>query len=220
MAAIESSSSKEPVRARSFRQVSLRTLLLLTAAVGVWIAHAKNRYDIDHFAQQIEAMQPMARELIVQDPTQISVVKQEERWYDQNDWKLYLPEGKYKLSLATRDITENKLTAPAKTVSLPAGTHHVVLEQKRHKAEGWKISVLVNEKEVLRLDEPADWDPGHGSSGGGQYSRCTELLPTEPVVLFRRRFTVKTPTGGYSAPTEPCNGLLLWIEPSDSETPE
>jgi len=192
----------------------LRTLLLLTAAIAVWIAHAKNRHDNDKFTTQIAAMRPLAHELVIADPEQIAVVKQDERWYDQNDWKIYLPEGSYVLNLASREITEDKLVTPAKSVPITAGQHHLAVDQKRNADGSSQVTVAVDGEVLMTIDEPAGWDPGHGSSGGGHFSTSTQLPPKEPLILFRRRFTELTPTGTYSAPAGPSNGLLLWIVPA------
>ena len=198
------------------RQVSLRTFLLLTAAVAVWIAHAKNRHDNEHVATQIKSLRPMARELMIEDPSLITVVKKEERWYDQNDWSVYLPEGSYRLCLATRDVAEGGLAPVSESISLSQGTHDIVLEQKRLEDKSWRTVVLLNGAEVLRVEEPANWNSGHGSTGGGQFSTSTQLPVNEPVMLFRRRFSVKTATGSHNTPKGPANGTLLWIERAES----
>lgn len=203
---------------RRFRQISLRTLLLLTAAVAVWVAHLKNRHDNQILAKQIEAMWPLAHELVIEDPSQIAVVKQDERWYDQNDWKVYLPEGNYRLCVATREITENGSPPATKSTPLSAGTYHLAIKQKRDESKDWRVSIAVDGEEVLGVQEPAAWDAGHGSSGGGQYSSCTQFPPDQPVVLFRRRFTVETAPGSYSTPQGPTNGILLWIERAGQPT--
>lgn len=195
-------------------QIGLRTLLLLTAAVAVWLTHLKNRHDIADLTQKITAMRPLAHELFVDDPSQIAVVKQEERWYDQNDWKVHLPPGGYRLCLATQDINNDGLAPINSSAPLAAGTHDLALEQSRTKNKDWRMVVTTNGEEVLRVEEPADWNPGHGSSGGGQFSKSTQLPPDKPMVLFRRRFMVPTSATGYSTPMGPGPGLLLWIEPN------
>ena len=200
-------------RRKRFRQVSLRTLLLLTAAVAVWVAHGKNHYDNARYARQIEAMRPLVRELYVEDPSQIAVVKQDERWYDQNEWRVYLPPGEYRLCIATHDVDEAGMAPVAESIPLAAGTREIALDQNRTAERNWKVLVTVDGEEVIRVNEPAAWDAGRGSSGGGLHSSVTQLPPREPAILFRRRFSVKTAPNRYSTPKGPSNGLLLWIEP-------
>jgi hypothetical protein len=215
------SNPEEAARPRAARrQISLRTLLLLTAAVAVWIAHAKNRYDNGRLSEQIAAMRPLARELAIEDPAQFAVVKNEERWYDQNDWKVHLPPGDYELSLATRDVVETGVTPALKSVPLPAGLHEIAIEKTRADDKTWRVVVTVDGQEALRADEPADWDLGHGSSGGGLHSLSTQQPADAPLILFRRRFSVPQGKFSYSAPQGPCNGILLWIEPKRAASSE
>jgi hypothetical protein len=213
LSATESSPPKTSPR-RAMMQIGLRTLLLLTAAVAVWLTHLKNRHDITDLTQKITAMRPLARELFVNDPSQIAVVKQEERWYDQNDWKVYLPAGEYRLCLATQDINNDGLAPINSSVPLAAGTHDLALEQKRTADKAWQTIVTINGEEALRAEEPADWNSGNGSTGGGQFSNSTQRPANEPLVLFRRRFMVPNSSGGSSTPKGPGPGVLVWIEPT------
>jgi hypothetical protein len=210
--------SPSPLPARkTVRQFNLRTLFLLTAAVAVWIGHAKNHYENVNLANQIEAMRPLARELMIDDPDQIAVVKCDEHWYDQNEWRVHLPTGSYRLCLATKEVDTGGLATINKSIPIESGTHELALEQKQAVDKSWFIIVTVDGAEVLRASEPTAWNTGHGSSGGGDFSRSTQIAPEKPVVLFRRRFMVKTVPSGYSIPMGPCDGLLLWIEPTASD---
>jgi hypothetical protein len=198
---------------KKVRQFSLRTLFLLTAAIAVWIAYAKNCSENASLAKQIEAMRPLAHELLVDDPDQIAVVKQDEHWYDENEWKVHLPSGSYRLCLATKEVDTDGLATINKSVAIVAGTHDLALELKRADDKSWLIIVTMDGEEVLRVDEPTAWNPGQGSAGGGEFSRSTRIARQETVVLFRRRFMVQAASGGSSMPMGPCDGLLLWIEP-------
>jgi hypothetical protein len=198
------------------RQFSLRTLFLLTAAIALWIAHTKNHYGNVKLAGQIQGMRPLARELMIDDPDRIAVVKHDERWYDQNVWKLYLPSGSYRLCLATKEVGTDGLATINKSVAIDPGTRELALEQQQANDKSWRVIVTVDGEEVLRADEPAAWNPGEGSAGGGDFSRSTQIAPQEPVVLFRRRFMVQATAGSSSIPMGPCDGLLLWIEPTAS----
>jgi hypothetical protein len=151
---------------------------------------------------------------MIDDLDRIAVVKQDERWYDQNAWRLYLPSGSYRLCLATKKISNDGLAAINKNIPVTSGTHELALEQQQANDKSWRIIVTLDGNEVLQSYEPAAWNPGQGSAGGGDFSRSTQIAPREPVVLFRRRFMVPTTPGSSSIPMEPCNGLLLWVEPT------
>jgi hypothetical protein len=211
---IESTSSKEAETAprRSRWQFSLRMILLLTAAVGVWTAEIANRYEIQSLEKRINAMRPLARELIINDRNQIAVVKLEEHWYDANEWRVYLPPGEYQLRLATQDIPSQGFPSPQQTALLKSGEFELSIMQKKQ-TDGHRVQVLKDGAVFMTADEPKNWDPGVGSSGGGQFSNSVQLKPSEPVVLFRRRFSQPAGKGSSTTPMEPCAGVMLWIEP-------
>ena len=141
------------------------------------MAHAKNHYENVKLAGQIQAMRPLARELMIDDPDRIAVVKQDERWYDQNDWKLYLPAGSYRLCLATKEVSNDGLATVNKSVALASGTRELAIEQQQANDKSWRIIVTVDGEEVLRADEPAAWNAGQGSTGGGGFSSSTQIAP-------------------------------------------
>ncbi|WP_254507915.1 hypothetical protein [Anatilimnocola floriformis] len=193
-------------------QFTLRTILLLTAAVGVWTAVIVNRREIPQLEQRIKAMRLLARELDIKDPNKIAVVKCQELWYDDNEWKIYLPEGKFQVSLATQEVDAQDLAPPSKSAPLPAGTFRLSIAQEKQ-GKDWRIRVLKNGQEFITVDEPATWHPGHGSSGGGAYSTTEQMNSSEPLVLFRRRFMQPVSATSSQTPNGPCAGVLLWIEP-------
>jgi hypothetical protein len=187
-------------------------ILLVMAAVGVWTADIVNRWTIPQLKQRIDAMRPLARELVIKDPAKIAVVKREELWYDDNEWDIYLPEADFQLSLATREVDRQGLAPPAKTVFLPSGKFSLTFLQEKHEA-GWRVRVIKDGEELIAVEEPQEWYPAHGSTGGGQFSLGEQRIATEPVVLFRRRFTRPVSPTSSQVPTGPCEGVLLWIEP-------
>jgi hypothetical protein len=203
----------EPTPRRSRWQFSLRLILLLMAAVGVWTAEIANRYEIASLEKRITAMRPLARELIITDRNKIAVVKLEEHWYDANEWRIYLPPGEYQLRLATQLIPSQGFPEPQQTVRLSGGEFELSLLQKKQ-GEGHRVQILKDNAVFMTADEPLSWDPGSGSSGGGHFTNSEQLKPSEPVVLFRRRFSQPVGnTGSSTTPQEPCAGVMLWIEP-------
>jgi hypothetical protein len=166
-------------------------------------------------------MRPLARELAVEDESQVAVIKQEPYWYDENRWAVYLPPylppGKYRLCLATREIDEGGLAPVVKSVPLSPGRHALGLEQDKTD-HGWQVVVQRDGQVILSSEEPQEWCPAVGSSGGGHFDRLEQREPSEPLVLFRRRFTRPAAGGRSMTPTGPTDGVLLWIEPDGDET--
>ncbi|MFO0892382.1 MAG: hypothetical protein U0790_24985 [Isosphaeraceae bacterium] len=194
----------------------MRTLFLLVAAIAVWLTSFVNRRQNAFLRGRIEVLQPLAHELLINDPRKIAVVKLEEYWYDDNSWDIHLPPGAYRLCLATREIDSGLASARARA-PLPAGRHRIALDQQRDKGmDNWRVTVTLDGTKVLDVIEPKDWDPGRGSSGGGQYAISQQFAADQPLVLFRRRFDRPVGQGpGQSAtPQGPCEGILLWIEPT------
>ena len=202
-------------------QIGLRTLFLLVTAIAVWTVYFVNRRAIQQYEERTSAMRPLARELVVEDESQVAVIKQEPYWYDENRWAVYLPPylppGKYRLCLATREIDVSGLAPVVTSVPLSPGRHALGLEQEKTD-DGWQVVVLREGQVILSNEEPKEWYPAVGSSGGGHFDRLEQREPSEPVVLFRRRFTRPTAGGRSMTPTGPADGVLLWIEPDGGET--
>jgi hypothetical protein len=183
----------------------------LTAAIAAWMAYFVNRRHNAELEARIKTLVPLAHELIIEDPRKIAVVKLEEYWYDENRWEIHLPDGRYRLCVATRGIDNTGLTPVGKSAPIEAGRHYLALEQRRDR-DVWRVTVLGDGKELVAVEEPRDWDPGIGSTGGGQYSLSEQLPPDQPAVLFRRRFMRPDGKGGWTTPLGPTEGILLWIE--------
>ena len=204
-----------PAPGRSARrrwQVGLRTLFLLMAAIAVWMAYFINRRHNAGLEARIKAMTPLAHELIVDDAGKIAVVKLEDFWYDENRWDLYLPERRYRLCLATREIDDTGFPAAARSAPIAAGRHQLALEQEKEK-DVWRIAVTCDGAALFSVEEPKGWNSDRGSMGGGQFALSEQPPPDQPVVLFRRRFTRSDDKGSMSVPTTPSEGILIWIEP-------
>lgn len=193
-------------------QFGLRSLFLLVAAIAVWTTYFSNRHRMTTLEAEITAMRPLSHELVVNDADKIAVVKLEELWYDDNRWEVSLPDGKYRLCLATRGIDERGLAPVMKSEAIEAGRHSIYLEQQDDKAR-WLVTVGWDGRLLLSVQEPKEWNSGSGSTGGGQYSECTQLAADQPLILFRRRFSRPGRAGQVTTPSGPTEGILLWIEP-------
>jgi hypothetical protein len=208
----------EPPR-RSRWQIGLRTFSLFIVAIAVWMTDIANRRENERIEAGIETMLPIARELAITDPTQITAVKRQESWYDENIWDLHLPKGQFRLCLATREIAPSSSVLPPVVRSRPLspGKHTVALELDKTD-DLWRVSVSIDQDESLEVEEPKEWNEGVGSSGGSQISESRPFPPDKPVVLFHRRFSRQTKNSSSGlqtsrTPSGPSEGLMIWIEP-------
>ena len=211
-------------RRRRFRlQWSLQTLLLLTAAVAVWVAYVRLRQQIPRLEQEIDSLGQMARELIVEDEEQIAVVMLPPMWYGESRWEIYLPEGEYVMRLGTRQI-DDQLTSlvlgpdkerfPPAVGETPIGAgHHRIELMRSEEWRGREITVLLDDRPVIEAEEEPDWNTGGTSTGASEIGDCVQRPAHEPLVLYRRRFYLRQKGGQYVAPKGPAKGLMLWIEP-------
>ncbi len=159
-------------------------------------------------------MKRMVRELIIEDPQQVAVVKLPEMWMDDRRWDIHLPEGEFVIRLATRQIDKEGLAPVAAEAPIDSGRHRFEL-QEDDSEDGWRITVLVDDRPAIEAAEKAGWYPGRGFEGPGGITICEQRPPERPVELERERFTRRTKSGTYMAPEKPTNGLLLWIEGVD-----
>lgn len=209
-----SEAAAQPVSPRRHFQFGLRGLLLVTALVAVWGTHYLNRRSIQHLQSRIAVLRAMAAELVVDDRSLITVVKRPQLWYDENIWDIYLPRADYQLHVATEAVDKDGVAPIDASVPLPQGRITVELRQERTDT-GWRLTILLDEHEVIAVDKPAEWNAGIGSSGGGEFSAQEEKQATESVMLFRRRFMIPAGDGVGKTPDTPASGVLLWIEPGD-----
>ena len=208
-----------PRKRRCLWQWSLQTLLLLTAVVAVWVAYFHLRQQIGRLEQEVDSMQQMARELIIEDREQIAVVMLPQMWMDQSRWDIYLPEGKYVIRLATRQIDQKGLAPPVEQTPIPAGQHRIEL-MRSDEGAGRQLTVTVDDRPVIEAEEDSGWDPGGASSGGSQIGNCEQRSAQQPLVLFRRRFYRPSKGGQNVPPKGPSEGWMLWIEPvGPADTP-
>lgn len=209
------SSTSDPTVKRPNRkrwQFGVRSLFLLMTAIAVWTTYLSNCRHIAALEAGITAMRPLTHELIVDDADKIAVVKLEQLWIDENRWEISLPNGQYRLCMATREIDKDGLAPVVKSERIEPGGHSIALEQQQDDA-GWRLTVAWDGKRLLTVEEPKKWYPGSGSTGGGQYEQSAQLAADQPVVLFRRRFTRPDGTGQVTESSGPTEGVLLWIEP-------
>jgi hypothetical protein len=201
-----------PPRRSGRWQVGIRSLFLLMAVVAVWLAVVINCQQSAYLEDRIRVMQPIARELIVDDPSKVAVVRLDDLWMDENRWDVHLPPGNYRLCVATRKVGYDGLAPMVESAPIAPGRHRLGLEI-RQKGENWRIRVTSDGAELRVIEETSDW-ASSSSMGGGDYSTSTQLPAGEPVILYRRRYLQDGPAEiGSREPDGPTEGLLMWIEP-------
>ena len=212
---MEATESRQTVRKRSsLLQWDLRTLLLLTAVVAVWGGFLLEQHRNARLKTRVKALSEMTGELRIEDPAQITVVHIPDVWYDEPRWDIYLPEGRYAVRMATRDVEFlESPPAPRQEKAIEPGRHRIELLQSRD-GDVDRIRVLVDGQVLLEATETPDWNPRFGSMGGANFGLCSQLDPDERVVLFRRVFMKLQPDGTHST-TGSTDGLVLWIEKSE-----
>jgi hypothetical protein len=192
-------------------QVGLRTVFLLMAAIAVWLSYFVNlRYNAELEAR-IGAMVPLAHEVIVTDPSKIAVVRQDDEWINETRWEIHVPDGAFRLCLATRGIDENGLATIVKSSPISSGTHQLVLTEQRDRSP-WRETVLCDGREVIAWATPYEPKSTRGSTSVAGFAQSKELSADEPVILLRRRFHQVDASGRTSTSPSPSDGVLLWIE--------
>ena len=189
----EASTSRDPAVTRPGRsrwQVGLPTLLLLMAAIAVWMTCFLNRRQNARLEARIQALLPLVHELVIDDPAKIAVVKLEEYWYDENRWEVYLPPGDYRLCLATRGVDNQGFPTAMKSVPLAAGRHVLSLEQRLEK-DIRRIAVAMRREGAARGQgaqgmghglQLVEWDARRDqSSVPGRSARRITASPIQPA---------------------------------------
>jgi hypothetical protein len=181
-------------------QFSLRTLLLLMAVAGVWLAHYVNRQQIPMLRQRIGMLRPIARELQVKNDNWLAVIKAEPLWKDDHQWDVYVPRDGFELALTLEQLQEENFPAPLHTVPLPAGRVRVALEYLDNHHTGFSLRVILDRREVIAVEKPPGWTANHQGIGPNKFRESQQVPPDEPAVLYRRWGTNKAGAGA-----------LLWI---------
>jgi len=205
---------------RRWWQFGLRTTILVVAIAAVAMTVVNDRRRIPVLKDRIAALKPLARELSIDDPSQVAVVKLDELWYDENQWDVYLsPASAYRFCIATRAIDLDGMSPSSHATPLAGGRHLIAFERTQDDSKAWHLVVTFDGKPALKVDEPADWDWGVGWGDSGFPGVSRQLPLDRPVELFRRRFMVTTGDGSSTTPDGPCPGVLLWIEREPAAVP-
>ena len=208
---------------------SLWTLLLLIMLAALGLAWQRIRSQNVRLEVDIAAMRRIARELRVEDPTQIAIVARKPTMPGELIHDIYIPPtpSGHKIFVALEGILGHppgtpSHPAPNATAELTPGKHAIDIQHNQSRdAEGVtenEIVILVDGAPVIEMHRPEDWVPSGGWSSMGSYNESKSFSPDEPLDIHRRRFHKPTsPNSSRSMPnSEPANGILVWIEPAST----
>ena len=199
-------------------QFGLRTVFLITAAVAVWSAVFVNRRQSAMLESRIAALLPLARELVVDDPNQIAAVGLDRLWHDESRWDVHVPPGDFRLCMATRAIDQKGLAPVSKSAPIASGRHRLTLKISQE-GEVRRITVVRDEARLLEIVEPKEWEEGRSVSTAWLGASTTRSPADQPFFLIRRLNLLPNAEGVASAQNGPTDGLLLWIEPTETPKP-
>ncbi|MDA1050719.1 MAG: hypothetical protein O3C40_09605 [Planctomycetota bacterium] len=201
-----------PLHRRKFLQWNIATLLLLMAVVGVWTAYFRMKSEAVRMDAELDSLRELARELLVNDPSQYAIVERHEEWYGDHVWDVHLPEGDlYVLKLATGEIDPKIFPETEHMVDLAAGQHIISLE-KTLRGDHLSARAISDGRLAMHVSESGDWIPSGVGAWGRYYNRSTQAPCDKPLEVIRLYFRKHVPPGTGMEPDEPYNGVFLWIE--------
>ena len=199
-------------------QVNLLSILLLIFACAVWIAYQRSVSETAKVQQQLGGLRLIARELVVEDPSQFAVVCRYPELYGELIWDVHIPNTVNGLRLCLRmdeltDLNAPGEVTPLKDFLLPTGTHSIELVFQTD-GEQAVLTVLVDDKPVIKEMRPKDWiDDGSYSNSSSIQSVSKSFAADKLIALHKRRYMTQTNGGGSSVPKGPGKGIFLWVEP-------
>jgi hypothetical protein len=191
-------------------QLGLRVVFWLVAVIAVWMTFFINRLENTRLTAKIESLRPLARDLSVDDQSQIAVVKLHELWQDHQRWDVYLPPGRYRVCMSTRKVADDGLARPSKSSPIGPGRHRLGLEVDTVGSDT-RIHLTLEGVRLFTVEEASHWG-GTGWSSDGEISRSEQRPADQPLVLVRRRNSYTAPNTPMYMVAGPTNGILLWIE--------
>jgi hypothetical protein len=212
-------------RLRSLRRAfrfGLLELLLVTAAVAVWIPAILALQAIPALKSEIQVMRQATLDLVVDDPTQLTARALPTVWANMNAWKYNAPDGvALQLRLATEGINSLALPADYQAVSLPAGKHTIQLKMTRDD-QGLHNLVLIDGQLVLDKHHPPEWLTGSSSTRSSDVTNSANAFALNRVVRLRsEQADINHPLERYGNADVPREydhkGLVLWISPAELE---
>ncbi|MCA9176348.1 MAG: hypothetical protein KDB14_17800 [Planctomycetales bacterium] len=198
------------VAGKRISQFGLLELLLLMAAVCVWLPWWLNRQPLSQLPQQIDELRSALGELFVPDATQIVARRMADYRMDTKTWQLYLPPGhNYRLHVADAEITETSFPSAA-SVPIEPGEHQVEWRRERTGSGPLSTQLFVDGISVLERESSLPPSTSTSSSVSGVSRDQSMQAPGGPMTIQRLR-NYLTPSGNRT-PEKGTDGGLLWLE--------
>ena len=193
------------------RQFSLKSALLLTAAIASWVGFFNVRRSRQLQELDLKSLRQLARELDIRYPDQYAAAQKTPTFAGEHVWRIYLPPGKdYRLKLALDQIPTGHTfkdmpnsISPVANLSLDAGEYEVELRLQR-RTDGATIDLLIDGETKLELQRDAVWSMSQSSSSSGV---VMPIQKTTSKALVLHHETVITPPPSDDG----ARGALLWI---------
>ncbi len=137
-----SASDLHPNKSRWWPQISLRTLLLLTACAAVWSGVWIGTNEMERLQTILQQTRSLVRELVIHDRTRLAVIRQDEHFFDENKWQVYVPESGCTIHLVTTALGREPVTSGPSEASakLEYGVHTVELKVEEL-SDKWLVTV-------------------------------------------------------------------------------
>lgn len=207
----------------SFR-FGLLELLLMTAAIAVWIPAWLAFRIIPCLEADVQIMRKATLDLVVEDPTQLTVRALPSVWRKMDIWKYYAPaESELELRLGTEGISARGLPVDYQAVSLPFGEHLIQLKRTRD-GNGFHNFLYIDGEMLLEKHHPKSWLNSESSSTTTDLDNASQTFPLTAIVRLREeRASPNHPirNSGYRVVQlegdQDHKGVVLWISPSAKE---
>ncbi|MDB4540416.1 hypothetical protein N9250_01880 [bacterium] len=202
---------------RSMR-FGLSELLLLTAAIAVWIPVFVARRRIPPLERDIQIMRRATTDLFVEDETQLTARVLPNILPHLSVWKCRSPlDAKLELRMATEGINSLGLPTGYQSVVLPGGANTIHLKTIKDQ-HGFHEFVYLDGAVVLEEHHPLEWADTFTSSSKTDVGREAGTFPLDQVLmLVDERYSLRHPylknEIAPAAADQDHKGVLLWISP-------
>ena len=196
---------------------SLRTLILLTTAIAVWVPGVIAHYAAKGLTASNASMRLASQDFQIDDPEELTARRMPNLIRNWEVWKVHIPASRpYRVCLAAGELSPLGDPSDHPSRELPPGRHEVALKidrQDRHRWECWIDGQRWTDVEHA----PAIPINGGYSQQGVRTETSSTASPGERLMLDDVRAMRKGLGMSNVGEDENYFGHRLWIEPVDAE---